>query len=303
LSPCGPSVYTCKTISLSKSKPNKPTSISGNNYVCTTTTNTQVYCVVNDPTVISYNWTISGNSSPALTILSGQGTNCVTVRIPAGYSGNQSLKVTPNNCKGNGDYRKIDIKKTTSAPAQPGSISGYSSVCKSNYNKKYSVTSISNASSYSWTISGGATISSGQGTKEIQIDFRTSTSSSVTVCVTASNGCGTSIARCKTISVNLSCKLDDNKNANTSIGSIDALIAYPNPTSGNATIAFNSASDANYLIKVVDVIGRIMINETISAVEGYNTKDINLENVAKGLYFISVQTEGGETKTLRLIVE
>ena len=46
-----------------------------------------------------------------------------------------------------------------------------------------------------------------------------------------------------------------------------------------------------------------MIDDSVSAKEGYNEKEINLENVAKGLYFISVQTEGAEAKTLRIIVE
>jgi hypothetical protein len=46
-----------------------------------------------------------------------------------------------------------------------------------------------------------------------------------------------------------------------------------------------------------------MISENVTAIEGFNSKEINLENVASGIYFITLQTEGGEAKTLRLIVE
>ena len=35
----------------------------------------------------------------------------------------------------------------------------------------------------------------------------------------------------------------------------------------------------------------------------YNTKDINLENVAKGMYMVTIQTEGKEIQTLRIVVE
>ena len=46
-----------------------------------------------------------------------------------------------------------------------------------------------------------------------------------------------------------------------------------------------------------------MIEETISSVDGYNAKEINLDTFAKGIYMISVQTEGMEAKTLRIVVE
>jgi hypothetical protein len=46
-----------------------------------------------------------------------------------------------------------------------------------------------------------------------------------------------------------------------------------------------------------------MISQTVSAAEGFNTTELNLENTAKGLYFVTLQTEGGEAQTLRLVVE
>ena len=78
---------------------------------------------------------------------------------------------------------------------------------------------------------------------------------------------------------------------------------YPNPASEKATIAFFSNRNSNYVMRVVDVIGQVLISERISAVEGYNEKEINLEKVSKGLYVVFVQAEGGEIKSLRLIVE
>ena len=51
------------------------------------------------------------------------------------------------------------------------------------------------------------------------------------------------------------------------------------------------------------MIGKVLISENLSVVAGYNTKEINLENVSKGIYMISVQTEDGNAQSLRLIVE
>jgi hypothetical protein len=247
----------------------------------------------------SYIWSISGSANPSLTIASGQGTTCVVVNVPAGYTGGQKVKVAATNCKGTSDYRTKDIKRLYT-PAQPGSISGASSVCKSN-TKNYSVGGVAGATSYNWTVTGGATIASGQGTTNVSINFNTAVSTSAVISVTASNACGTSIARTKTVPVNLTCKVADNASNTAFIA--ESLTAYPNPTSGKATISFTSNVSAKYSLKVTDVIGRIMISDNISAAEGYNTKEINLENVAKGLYFITLQTEGSESQTLRLVVE
>ena len=84
---------------------------------------------------------------------------------------------------------------------------------------------------------------------------------------------------------------------------LNSLVAFPNPTNGKATITFNSDRQAKYSLKVEDMTGRGLINEIISAVKGSNTKEINLANVAKGLYLVSVQSEDNKAKTLRIVVE
>ena len=84
---------------------------------------------------------------------------------------------------------------------------------------------------------------------------------------------------------------------------ISSLNAFPNPTPGKLTISFVSNSNTKYRMKVVNVIGSIIIDESISAIEGINTHDVNLENVAKGLYFLSLQADGAEAKTLRIEID
>lgn len=76
-------------------------------------------------------------------------------------------------------------------PAQPGTISGTASVCSGTSNG-YSIAAVNGASSYSWSVPSGSTISGGQGTTSITV---TSGTTSGNISVTASNSCGTSTAR------------------------------------------------------------------------------------------------------------
>jgi hypothetical protein len=135
------------------------------------------------------------------------------------------------------------------------------------------------------------------------VNFNSATTTSAVLSVYASNGCGNSPVRSKTITVNLNCKLEaDVPVAESQQLSFSSLSLYPNPTSGKAMIEFDATKDCRYKLIVYDFTGRILINEDLVAVEGLNSKEINLENVAKGIYMVSVRA-GERAQTLRLIVE
>ncbi|MBK8474130.1 MAG: hypothetical protein IPL33_19255 [Sphingobacteriales bacterium] len=79
------------------------------------------------------------------------------------------------------------------APGTPGVISGGPNFC-ANGTGTYSIAAVPNATNYTWTVTGGA-ISSGQGTTSINVNWNPSITTA-TVCVTASNTCGTSPQQC-----------------------------------------------------------------------------------------------------------
>ncbi len=81
------------------------------------------------------------------------------------------------------------------APSQPGSITGASTVCQGT-SQTYSIGSVSGATSYTWSYSGGGN-PTGTGTSTTF-----SPTSSGTLSVVANNGCGSSIQRTKSITVN-----------------------------------------------------------------------------------------------------
>ena len=84
---------------------------------------------------------------------------------------------------------------------------------------------------------------------------------------------------------------------------ISILNAYPNPTPGKIMISFNSDHVAKYSLKVFDLIGKIQIEESIPVKEGYNKRELNLENVAKGIYMITIQADDKQSKSIRIVVE
>lgn len=80
--------------------------------------------------------------------------------------------------------------------AAPGTITGLASVCQNQNGVTYSIAPVAGALTYTWTVPSGATISSGQGSTSVTINFGTLSGD---VCVSASNNCGSSSSTCKTV--------------------------------------------------------------------------------------------------------
>ena len=86
------------------------------------------------------------------------------------------------------------------APVAPGAISGNNYVIPATA-ETYSITAVTNATSYTWTVPFGWTITSGQGTTSISVTTGIANQGG-DITVTASNDCGTSPATSLTVSVN-----------------------------------------------------------------------------------------------------
>jgi hypothetical protein len=282
LNQCGTSMWTCKGVIKFADKPYRPAPIMGNTLLCGP--GIETYCIPPAYYAQSYLWTLEGSGgSHPITILSGQGTTCITVNIPAGYNSDQKLKVIAINCKGNSKDVKAEIKFIT-APSTPGSISGSSSVCKSQ-TKSYSVGSVSNATSYLWTVTGGATIISGQGTTAINVNFNTATTTSAVISVQAVNACGSSGIKTKSVSVNLSCKLA----ADQSIVESEegAVLIFPNPVIDKLNIYTGTMKVSPQDISIFDAIGKEypVVIQTVTMNEGV---ELDVSGLAKGMYFIRI---------------
>jgi len=86
----------------------------------------------------------------------------------------------------------------TGSVSTPGAITGNQTPCQNATGITYSITSVTGATGYNWTVPTGASVATGQGTTSITVNFGTADGS---VCVTAYNACGASSASCTAITL------------------------------------------------------------------------------------------------------
>ncbi len=157
--------------------------VAGPSPVCAGTNVT--YTVTNN-VGSTYNWTVPVGA----TIVSGQGTNSITVSFGA-TGGNVS--VTETAACGNASSTPLAVS-VTPAPITP-TITGILSVCENATGISYSVANNA-GSTYAWTTTGGITIASGAATNAATANFGTAGGN---ITLTETNSCGNASS---TITVN-----------------------------------------------------------------------------------------------------
>jgi hypothetical protein len=81
--------------------------------------------------------------------------------------------------------------------------------------------------------------------------------------------------------------------ATTGISSADltsGMALYPNPTDGNFTLEIGLAKDETVNVELTNSLGQLILQENHSFVSGNNRLSLNLNDVAKGIYFVQVKT-------------
>ncbi|MEJ7913420.1 MAG: hypothetical protein WKF70_09720, partial [Chitinophagaceae bacterium] len=180
------------TITQEGSVPQTPGVISGAVIgLCNTAGN--VYSIAPVSGASYYVWTVPDGA----TITAGDGTTSITVSYGSTITSGSIEVAAANAC---GQSSSVNPRRLTvqGAPATPGSITGMvTGVC--GQTSTYSISAVTGASTYTWTVPTGASIVSGQGTAAIQVNF-TSSFTSGSICVKANNSCGSSAIKCLTVS-------------------------------------------------------------------------------------------------------
>ena len=169
--------------------PAQPGAITGDINPCETST--QTYSISAVANADSYTWTVPSG----WTINSGQGTTSINVTVGSA-SGQVCVSATNTNC-GTSPQRCISVTPQN-VPVQPGPITGDAIVCNGETPLVYSISSVSGATGYTWTVPSGWTINSGQGTTSITV---TAGATAGDICVTADNVCGSSPQSCIAVTV------------------------------------------------------------------------------------------------------
>ncbi len=166
-----PTSYTVTIIPL-------PTpTITGPGIVCANTANI-IYST--EPGMTNYNWTVSIGG----TIISGAGTNAVTVSWP--YPGNRTVSVSYTNPTGCATITPT-IYNVTINPAAVPVIGSSNDPCINSTNNQY--ITASGMLNYVWNVSPGGTLVSGQGTNTINVTWNNVGSQWVNVSYSNSFGC------------------------------------------------------------------------------------------------------------------
>jgi gliding motility-associated-like protein len=129
--------------------------------------------------------TYSWNPSTGLSSTSG----ATVVASPSTSTTYTVVGTGTNSCRGSA---VANVTVTASSPPTPGLITGPPLAC-AGLTGNFSISPVSNASTYSWTVPSGAVILSGQGTTLVLVSF---SSSGGNICVSAGNGCGYSSNSC-----------------------------------------------------------------------------------------------------------
>ena len=387
---CSTTPSSCKNIIQLNKEPKTPGSVVGPKTICPLSTGIYMIALVKDAS--SYTW----SGTDGLTIISGQGTNTVTVKAPAGFtagnikvsasncigvSGLRSKKITgitempvwkPNNltvgaCGGqtidyeieevpgassyiwygplsatlsdglgnfgnpltitgknnNGKYAvhvtfpsgfiagNISVAANNicgagplatmlvkSVPDQPGSLTvGNLSVCKGQSNLNYKILNVPGASSYSWSITGGAVITNNGNNNSIVVNFNSTTSSPVILTVIANNACGSSVAKSFQIDVNFACRtIGDNVELPTSDFEV-----YPNPFNNKVNVTLIGKTIKSSDVNVFDLLGNI-VPVNITNISSNNGVELDLSGYGNGMYIIRINVED-EYKFFQVIKE
>lgn len=191
---CGTSAASTLAVVVNPGTPETPAEITGPAAVCPGTTGI-IYSIAAVANATTYTWTVP----TGWTITAGQNTTSITVTSgSAGQNGN--ISVTAGNSCGTSAARSIPVTVNPGVPPQPGAITGPVALCpKTSYT--YSIVAVAGASSYTWTVPAGWTITSGQGT--VSITATTDQPGTGTVSVTAnSQFCGSSSPSTLAVTVN-----------------------------------------------------------------------------------------------------
>jgi uncharacterized protein involved in tolerance to divalent cations len=109
---------------------------------------------------------------------------------------------------------------------------------------------------------------------------------SITYTVTDANSCSNSSSQNLTV--------DACTGIEEGIASADVTV-YPNPNNGMFNIAISNSNSSEVMISIVDIQGKEVYNSLESNVGSQFTKEINLQGLAKGMYYIKLSTNSSLT--------
>jgi hypothetical protein len=243
---CGTSSY--RTFALNRANPSNPGLISGPTNVCQNIGANGTPATYSVPAVsgLSYVWNLPAGSTG---VSYSNGGASVSFVYPDGYTGGNIGVYAENGC---GISQNRTLRVNPLQPAAPGviSVTPISSECSQRV-YQYTIPPAAYGN-YVWTVPNNGTITSGQGTNSITVEYGSSSiAGQVTVAIVS--GCGSSSVR--KLNVKLSVCAPSEYVHNDS--ELDVEI-YPNPTRSSAQIDVQTISASKIVLRIMNVQGGLV---------------------------------------------
>lgn len=299
---CGNSAGS-SSITVSNKLPATPGAISGNINACPAIfgNSNGRYSIQAVALARSYTWSITGGA----TIVSGQGTTTIEIRFPATFT-TAVLSVTADRTCGRSAAKTITITK--SAPATPGTITASATPCLGrSSNVTYTIPEVPYASYYVWTMPANGTILSGQETRSIQVNYKT-TFVSGDLKVRATSTCGTSANKVLAVVATKECSrsggsIGIKSRTNGQGEEVNSATIVPNPNRGYYKLLIHSDNTiAPAKIEIRNMYGMLVYEMTAKNRNGVIDVMINNPNLARGIYNVTYIIDG-KYQSLKMLVE
>ncbi len=242
------------------------------------------YSVASISGASGYQWSVPSEA----VIVSGQGTNAITLNIPSSFIHGEIKISAANNC-GRG---LAFVDTITTKPFVPALISGSDSVQAGEQNLSYSTISEPGIQ-YTWSVPKDAQIISGQGTNAITVNWGFRSGNVFARAFT----CGDTASRLLHVTIIAAMA---NKLTTTSKQS-SSFKVYPNPANDQVTIEYTSAQTGNYTLQLTDMKGRVLQKKQGVNLKGVTRISLGLSAYGKGVYVLQLTDAEGKIVYAKLV--
>lgn len=243
------------------------------------------YFTYNVPTAVTYQWTLTPSDAGVLLPI---GTD-VSINWSPTFTGTAELKVTAENQCG------ISLASPTLSisvfDVPVPDVSGQQVVC-TGWTASYETTANA-GNSYNWTVAGG-TLTAGAGTSQVEVLWNNSGTGTLKVDEISSYNC-TGTSQLFNVLVDPCVGLEESKPKLE-------ISVYPNPASSTITISTGVFYSSAISIQMSDITGRIVLQtEILSNIVGI--REVNISNLAKGVYMLRFISNEEIVKLVKLVKE
>jgi hypothetical protein len=83
--------------------------------------------------------------------------------------------------------------------------------------------------------------------------------------------------------------------------SFGVIAAYPNPAVEMINVQFNTLEEGNITARIVDMTGRLVLEQQMSALNGTNMFPVQLHGLSAGTYFITLSSDNEVAEPIRFV--